>query len=414
MAVILPDVIGEYVDAPERFETGGVQYAGYFDPAEIAPEQITHFFLFLQNTFNAPVAINIKVNLPSTGGLFRSGRPLLKVQEPIIQLEMAQAEAGLLTLPVITTEHIQEGEHPLTIELKVASQGRPDRVRPAKSRSKLGKGFIDSMVGLNLVSTMGANFSEKSVKKVSFPLNVAGKPAPPERAPRLKFNFQTIWVEQYLEVFNRAVQEINSREVKFKKELMVEALYAMLYAESTSRFADAGLPLRVGEAIVLAKILTYSCQYFLSSPDRRNGLLVPIWERAFESEVDTTDVLEVIRTAGYYHVIKLSAAISFGLIAKAVGRQNWPLVERQAVVNHIADSIEVSEELDIDFLYLPLLLAGTHISNKLKLNGENPRHTLELMKKAYESRLDLFAEADMAQTNKIFNQFLRNGLQQAS
>ena len=118
MAVILPDVIGEYVDAPERFETGGVQYAGYFDPAEIAPEQITHFFLFLQNTFNAPVAINIKVNLPSTGGLFRSGRPLLKVQEPIIQLEMAQAEAGFLTLPVTTTEHIQEGEHPLTVELK--------------------------------------------------------------------------------------------------------------------------------------------------------------------------------------------------------------------------------------------------------------------------------------------------------
>ena len=119
-------------------------------------------------------------------------------------------------------------------------------------------------------------------------------------------------------------------------------------------------------------------------------------------------MLEVIRTAGYYHVIKLSAAISLGLIAIGL------VASSAAVVNHIADSIEVSEELDIDFLYLPLLLAGTYISNKVKLNGENPRHTLELMKKAYESRLDLFAEADMAETNKVFNQFLRNGLQQAS
>ena len=326
MAVILPDVIGEYIDEPVRFETGGVQYAGYFDPAQIAPEQVTHFFLFLQNTFNAPVAINIKVNLPTTGGLFSSGRPILKVQESIIQVKMAQAEAGLLTLPVTTTEQIQEGEHSLTLELKVATQGKPNRVRPAKSQSKMGRGFIDSLVGLNLVSTMGAAFTEKSVKKASFPLKVTGKPDPPERAARLTGKYQTIWVEDYLNVFNKAIQEINSREVKFKKELTVEALYAMLYAESTSRFADAGLPLRIGEAIILAKILTYSCQYFLSSPDRRNGLLVPIWERALDSGADTTDVLEVIRTAGYYHVLKLSAAISFGIVAKAVGGQILPTV----------------------------------------------------------------------------------------
>jgi len=216
-----------------------------------------------------------------------------------------------------------------------------------------------------------------------------------------------------MELFNKAVQEINSREVKFKKELMVDALYAMLYAESTTLFADAGLPLRVGEAIVLAKILTYSCQYFLTSPDRRNGLLVPIWERALESELDTTDVIEVIRSAGYFHVLKLASAISFGVVAKAVGRQNWPLIERQAVVNHIADSIEVDQDMDMDFLYLPLLMAGIQISNKLKLKGENPRQTLELIKQAYEARLGLFADSEMERANKIFNQILKKALQQS-
>ena len=72
----------------------------------------------------------------------------------------------------------------------------------------------------------------------------------------------------------------------------------------------------------------------------------------------------------------------------------------------------MNQELDVDFLYLPLLLAGTCISNKLKLNGENQRHTLDLMKTAYEARLDLFAEADMAQANKIFNSIHRQALQQ--
>lgn len=413
MAVLLPDVIGEYIGEPVRYQTGGIQYAGYFEPVEIAPEQVAHLFLFLQNTFNAPVAVGLKLNIPQTGGLFRGGRPMLMVQEPLIQLKLASAEAGLLTLPVTTTEHIQEGEHLLTLEVKVATQGKPNRIRPDKSQSLLGKGFIDSPVGLNLVSTMGATFTEKSVKKVSFPLKVSGKPNPPERAPRLKYSYQTIWVEEYLGSFNRAVQELNAREVKLKKELTVEALYAMLYAESTSRFANIRLPLRIGEAIILAKILTYSCQYFLSSAERRNGLLVPIWERALESELDTTDALEVIRTAGYYHVLKLAAAISFGIMAKAVGRQTWPLLERQAVVSHIAECVDTGQELDVDFLYLPLLIAGTQISNALKLEGENPRQTLELMRKAYEVRLDLFAEAEMVQANQIFNHTLKKALEQA-
>jgi hypothetical protein len=413
MAVFLPDVIGEYVDGPVRFETGGVQYGGYFDPPQIAPEEITHLFLFFQNTFNAPVAINLKVNMPTTGGLFRGGQPILKVEEPIIQIKLASAEAGLLTLPVTTGEEIKPGEYSLGLNVKVASQGRADRIRPTKSKSILGKGFIDSPVGLNLVSTMGATFTEKSVKKVAFSLNVSGKPSPPERAPQLQHKFQSIWIESYMELFNKAIQEINSREVKFKKELTVEALYAMLYAESTTRFADAGVPLRIGEAIILAKILTYSCQYFLSNPNRRNGLLVPIWERALEAEADTTDVIEVIRTVGYYHVLKLAGAISFGVVAKGVGRHNWPLIERQAVVSHIADSIEVNQEMDVDFLYLPLLMAGVQISNKLKLNGENPSQTLDLIKRAYEARLDLFSDAEMDRANKIFNQILKKALQQA-
>ena len=140
---------------------------------------------------------------------------------------------------------------------------------------------------------------------------------------------------------------------------------------------------------------------------------MPIWERALESELDTTDALEVIRTAGYYHVLKLAAAISFGIMAKAVGRQTWPLLERQAVVSHIAECVDTGQELDVDFLYLPLLIAGTQISNALKLEGENPRQTLELMRKAYEVRLDLFAEAEMVQANQIFNHTLKKALEQA-
>ncbi|MBI1880492.1 MAG: hypothetical protein HYR94_20125 [Chloroflexi bacterium] len=410
MAVFYPDIIGEYIDNPERFETGGMQYTGYFEPSKIAPEQVANLFLFLQNTLNVPLIVNFRAGIPQTTGLFSGGKPMLKVIEPIFQLKLASAEAGLLTLPVTTTQHVKEGEQTLILELKVNSEGRGQTIRPAQSRSKLSQGLIDSPVGLNLVSTLGSVYNAKSVKKATFSVKVRGEPDPPERAPRLKHTYQTIWVEDNAQFFNQAIQEINLRQVKLQNELILEGLYTTLYAESVSRFADSGLPLRIGEAITLAKILTYSCQYFLSNPDRYNGLLVPMWERAFEEGLDTTNALDVIRSAGYTHLLKLALAISFGLIAEAVGRQFWPLQERQAVISFVAANIESGQELDPEFLYLPLLMAGTHIAHKIRLEGEDVQHSLALMKKARAARKGLFLDEDMAQASQIFNQIMKKAL----
>jgi hypothetical protein len=410
MAVSYPDIIGEYIDNPERFETGGVQYAGYFEPSKLAPEQVANLFLFLQNTLNVPLTINIKTELPQTGGLFGGGKPMLKVLEPLLQLKLAGAEAGLLTLPVTTPEQAKEGEYKFSLEFKVNSEGRGQTIRPAQSQSNLSRDLIDNPVGLNLVGTLGATYTAKSVKKATFPLKIEGAPAPPERAPKLKYSYQTVWVQESAEIFNQAVQEINSRQVKFKNELTLEAIYTTLFAESNDRFADTGLPLRIGEAITLAKILTYTCQYFLGHPDRYNGLLVPMWEQALAEGRDTTHALEVIRSAGYIHLLKLALAISFGLVAQAVGRHLWPLSERQAVADFITGNIESGQPIDPEFLYLPMLMAGVHIAPKIRLEGEDVQHSLALMQKARQARQDLFLDEDMAQANQIFNQILKKAL----
>lgn len=410
MAVFYPDIIGEYIDNPERFETNGVQYTGYFEPSQIAPEQVANLFLFVQNTLNVPLTLDITTVLGQSSGIFGGGKPTLKVIEPIFQLKLAGSEAGLLTLPVTTSQHVKEGEQILSLEVKVTSEGRGQTIRPAQSQSKVSQGLIDSAVGLNLISTLGSNYNAKSVKKASFPLKISGQPDPPERAPRLKHTYQTIWLEDNAKFFNQAIQEINMRQVKLKNELTVEGLYTTLYAESVDRFSDAGLPLRIGEAIILAKILTYSCQYFLASPDRYNGLLVPMWERAFEEGLDTTHALDVIRSAGYAHLLKLALAISFGLVAEAVGRQYWPLHERQAVISFIAANIESGQQIDPEFLYLPLLMAGSLIAHKIKLEGEDVQHSLALMKKARAARKDLFLDEDLAQAGQIFNQIMKKVL----
>lgn len=409
MAVYLPDVIGEYMDAPLRYETGGVQYAGYFEPDTLAPGQVANLYLFVQSTLNVPLTVTLKIELPRTRSFF-SSKPVLEVKKPALQIELAEAEAGLLVLPVTTTPEAEAGDYELGLELQVLSKNKGQQIRPLKSQSEFQTRLIDSPVGLDLVATMGATFSCKSVKKGVFPISIAGDPQPMERAPKLDHQYETIWTQDQVNLFNQAIQEINSRETKIQAELTTEALFTNLYAESVTRFADAKLPLRVGEAITLAKILTYSCQFFLSDPQRRNGLLVPIWQQALAGDLDTTYALELIRTTGYSHLLKLATMLSFGLIAQAVGRQLWSLKERQAVTLHVADVLETGEALDLEFLYLPLLMAGTYISRKLVLEGEDPAHSLALMKKAREARFDLFTDPDTAQADKVYDQILKKAL----
>jgi hypothetical protein len=410
MAVSYPDAIGNYVATPKRFVTRGVQYVGYFEPAQISAGQVTHLYLFLQNNVNEPITANLKINVPQSWGFLRGSRDLLAIEEPKLEVKLAAGEAGRLTLPVATTEHTVSGKHTLTIEVKVNSKRRADRVRPPKSKSKLGKGLIDNPVGLNLVSSLGATYVEEPVKKASFELEVVGQPQPATETPQLKHTYESIWLAEEATLFNRAVQELNLRRVQLRKEINVESLYINLFGETTLRFADAGLPLRIGEAIVLAKILTYSCEYFLSDPNRRNGLLVPIWEQALREEVDTTHGLDIICSVGYYHLLRFSVAISFGLIRKTFGDPCWSLKERQAVANHIAESIETAQSLDQEFLYLPLLMAGTRIASRLKLKDEDVGHTLTLLKQARAARTDLFADKDMAQAKEIYDHILKEAL----
>ncbi|MCB0156062.1 MAG: hypothetical protein KDF65_14805, partial [Anaerolineae bacterium] len=240
----------------------------------------------------------------------------------------------------------------------------------------------------------------------TFTLRIAGTPRPMERAPKMKQVYQRIWEQQDGELMDQARQTLGVLKGRFKNDVTAESLYVTLYNESTTRFADAGLPLRIGEAINMGKILTYSCQYFLSNPKRQDGLLVPIWERALDANIDPNNPLHVMRTAGYNHILKLSIAMSFGLVARVAGRHLWSTEERQAVTQHIADNVEIGETTEEDFLYLPLMMGGAVISSRLPLEGEQPSHSLALLQKAYEARPDLFADEEMAQARKLYETIL--------
>jgi hypothetical protein len=408
VTVEYPDILGEYIGSQARFDANGLQFAGSFEPAQIASGAAGNFYLHLQNCLNVPVNVKIRTSIPQSG-VFR-GDPVIAFGRAELSLAMAPAEAGLVTLPFKVSRQVGEGQVKIGIELRVKPQGRSQRIRPEQHASQVPAQYFDDLVGLQLVGVLGVSYKAHKTRKAMFTLDIAGAAGEVEAAPSLKPSYDSRWKLQDWEVQRRARHEINHRRVQIQDALSMEPLFVGLYAEATRRFADCGVPLRIGEAICLAKMLTYTSRFFLESGPLQDGLLVPMWERALRSDYPTTQVIDVVRAVGYWHVTRLSVALSFGLIAEALGRQPWSLLERRALTAHISNAVEVGDTLEEAFVYLPLLLAATQAAPQIRLENEDSQHCLHLLKQAKDARSEVFADEDLQAIGQIFDQLLERNL----
>jgi len=213
-----------------------------------------------------------------------------------------------------------------------------------------------------------------------------------------------------VQLLQKARSQVNEVRAQIVDDLKVEPLFTALYAETTERFADVGLPLRVGEAIALGKLFTYTVHFFLGQSGLQEGLLYPIWERAIANEYATANTMDVIKYAGYKHIVRLAAALSFGLIAQTAGKHLWPLAERQEVNNFIATALDEGQSIPPDFLYVPLMIGALKVVTKVNLPNEDIQHTVRLIQKARQERTGILVDADMANANKLFEHLLQQTL----
>ena len=263
MAIDYPDIISEYLHAPERYETGGVQIVPYLEPAQIAVGGVTKLALFLQSAVDVPVELTLRPDLPQTGR-FR-GSPMLALGEPELNVALEAAQVGILFVPVTTTPRAKEGRHQIHLNLSAKVEGQPNRVRAEESKGRLRSDLIDDVIGLGLARVVGVPYKTTSTDKISMPLTIRGKVEAAGEGPNLATRFQALWGQKDADYQIEAAQEVSQRRAMIMDQLQTEPLFVALFVEGQKRFADASLPLRIGEAVALGKILTYTVRHFLAN-----------------------------------------------------------------------------------------------------------------------------------------------------
>jgi hypothetical protein len=408
MAIEYPDIVSEYMDAGARYECDGVQVVPSLEPPRVPIGGYTLLVLLFQSGVDVPVDVIVEPAFPTTGR--RRGSPMLETGERELGTRLEPAQVGTLYVPIRTTEAAREGQHEIELNIKVKGAAAADRVRPQGADGGFRSDLIDDVVGLDLGRVLGVPFTVTPTRKIRLAITIQGQADSAEEIPSMAAKFESLWTVEEAEAQARAFQEVDDSRVAITSGMLLEPLYVGLLVEGQHRFAQSAVPLRVGEAIALAKMLTYTARHFLEDPRLQDGLLVPIWELAQEYELPTGDPLWVLRNAGFGHLVRLSVALSFGLVARALGSQPWSLEERRGLIRLIAGRLEAEEKLPVEFIYIPLLAASTIIAHGVNVEGEDVGHSLRLLKKARAARSDVLDDPELAEASQIFDRLLEAAL----
>ncbi len=276
-----PDILGDLVDAQQRFEVNGVHYVMALQPAAIAPGQMTDLHVWLQNCWDVPVEVAITLQMPT------HPPSILSIIQAQTDVPLEAAEVGEVTIPVASSAQGAPGEYPIAVTIGVGYKQRGLYVRSQKNSGQLGDTVLAFTAGMNLAAVIGLGYVARTCPQQQLRLQVGGSPQPGP-APDLTPTFVSRWTVSDLPIQGKAQQYVNDQRLYLLPKLIRQPLYLTFMEESQARFRDAGLPLQIGEAVFLAKILTYAAEYFLSRPDRQDVILVPAYSLAFRYDLPVT------------------------------------------------------------------------------------------------------------------------------
>jgi hypothetical protein len=258
-------------------------------------------------------------------------------------------------------------------------------IRGNKSEGHLDDTLLSFTTGMALASTVGLEYAAQGKPERTLRLQVSGA-AQPNPPPDLTPTYLSHWTVDELPIYGKARQQVNDQRLYLTPQLTREALYVAFLEESQERFKEASLPLQIGESIFLAKILTYTVEYFLQRPLGQDVILIPAYILAYRYNLMTKDPVMLVVRADYARIARLAISLSFGMLRQRLNRDVWSMEEQLAVADLIADRVERGGALPTEFLYLPLLLGGLMVNGQVQMPREDSTQSLDLFAKAREQR----------------------------
>jgi hypothetical protein len=385
---LYPDVLG--VITHERLTLYEALHAaiGIF-PASTVLDQPVEALLLLQNLLDQPLRLQLSLRSPThdpKGNLINIFTP-----KPRLSIVLPGGDCGLLHIPLIPQlptppgEHYRVGVH-ITLE-------KPDIFHQVRS---LGSGSPPNLlsispVRLSVLREIEFKAQTSSEAQLCATFNLLPGHLPP-RAEVPVTRYEALWTVRDLQHEQEQMKAVAAEALRFAKSLDRGLIFGPLFTRTKDIFGDAGIPLHPGETMFITKALTYVMEDGLEL-EQGFSLAEGYWFRRLCGlmirEPDVIKNPDRLLNLLYTAVVQDAVMLGFSMVGHDTRVDFGDLDERTAYMSKVTAALEGRVPLALEYLYVPLILAGVILNARMIVARENPWHSLEALVEARNGRIRL-------------------------
>jgi hypothetical protein len=397
-----PDVLGT-ITGGVRHNIDIVQCAFAVYPPSTAVGQPVEALVLLQNTCDKPIQVTVSIQLPRKDS--QGNRMSLITPKDEIQVGMQAGETGLLHVPVVPHLPTQTSENnKMTVQVqsripknyKLVRQPHGGRAATALNMSPFRLNILREVGFTAIPGAPGTLTSEFSII-----------PGHVDTIPPLDVRYETLWSAKEYPNEQAKYTQLAAAAERFAATLSRTQVYQPLISITEQRFARVGLPLHPGESLFVAKLLTYIMEDGL---DLEEGfeLKQGRWFNRLASIVSDQYMIEDdnrLVNFLYTAVVHDSVRVGLNMVERTAKKKFGTQDEHFTYADEVVSALEGNYPIDLSHVYLPLILAGIMLHQRVKAPKENLWGGIGKLREAWAGRQRL-ADSHFEPVAEMLEDFL--------
>jgi hypothetical protein len=398
---LYPDVLGAITNG-SRIDMESLQCALGIFPRQTYINQPVELVLILQNMVDQNMQLKIGLQLPTED---RKGRPVvIDTPRKTLSLGLRPGEVGVLRTPIVPRPPTPPAKKlPLRIAVRYRTPQPGRRVRPIAGGPPPG---LLSISSFKLQVLRDVHFAAETWHDSSDILTTYFDVAPkimPALNLTLKTQYEALWTHEQMVDDELPPDRINAA-YRVASRMTRTAVYAHLLDEVEKRFGNRDLPLHPGEAMAIAKMMTYTLDEGLDlepgfSVEESQWFKTLCHVLAYDESLEDMDKGELAVEYLFESALFDAVLLAFGVIGPRVREDLGDDDEQVNYANRIMTWLTSQGQPDLSYAYLPLIMGAIVINELATVNPDNPWTMLDLLREAQRGRARLFTGEKMA----VFN-----------
>ncbi|MGQ9887334.1 MAG: hypothetical protein ACUVSX_02475 [Aggregatilineales bacterium] len=409
-----PDILG-YITGGDRCNIGVAQLALAVRPRVVRAGRAFEAVLLVQNAADVDVDVTAVLHVPEADARRQKRRFVSKKSRLVVGLR--PAETGYVVLPVSCLPDTAVGDdYRLAVEVAVKPLQRPARIRSAEGGGSFEVESLRPEIRQQLDELRNLRFSNAKRFGLRDVLEAPFSVMPGKVGQIVDFSagWTSLWTMADLTDTRALLAHFGTLFLEqVLPHLQHAHAYALLLAATSARFAAAGYPLRALEAAYIAKALARVLDMAMPQDNvfdymANSAYNVALTIRQLQAGESAEPVLPrwavhmlravsqnaqvaarpaaALAQAMYTDLLQDAVVYGFDVIKTATGKAMGSDKEIAQYAERMAAMLETNTGMDLAHAYMPLVLAGIVLYDRVVLPDEDVAEQLRAMGDVLDER----------------------------